>query len=91
MRSYIFTEWEREKLKEWLTEDFEDQMTRDLFSKIRSNTQTLSSDLQLMLLVIKKLRIEGRWRGRIRPKSEFGSALLGARSALARLRKRTLK
>ena len=44
MRRYIFTDWERRLLEEWLNNGAENQSTRDLLSKIRQGWPILAID-----------------------------------------------
>jgi len=87
VRSYIFTEWEEEKLEEWLRDGTEDQSTRDLLSKIRRGFPGLAEDMELLFRTIRAMQRRGRWWGRITARSEFGSALRRAESALTRARR----
>jgi hypothetical protein len=85
-RRFIFTERERRLLERWLEEGEEDVDVPRIFTWIRSNLTTIREDVELMLRVIRELRRRRRWRGRIRDRSEFGSALRRAESALTRAR-----
>jgi len=87
MRSYIFTEWERELLRSWLEEGKESQSTRNLLSKIRKRWPDLAEDMTILFEAIRKMQRLQRWRGRLTGHSEFESALLRAGSALTRARK----
>ena len=86
MRCYIFTKNERRLLEEWLKTGEENQTTRDAFWMIRRNVPPLNRDLRLMLEVIRELKKERRWSGRVTELSEFGSKFRLAESALTRLR-----
>ena len=85
MRAFIFTERDRRLLRRWLESGEEDGETRKLFTGIRQNISQLAEDVDLMLRVIRELRRRHRWWGRITGRSEFGSALRRAESALARV------
>ena len=87
MRTFIFTERDRRLLRRWLESGEEDGETRKLFTGIRQSTPQLAEDIDLMLRVIRELRRRRRWWGRITNRSEFGSALRRAESALTRARK----
>jgi len=86
LRRYIFTENERRLLEEWLKTGEENQTTRDAFWMIRRNISPLNRDLRLMLEVIRELKKERRWSGRVTESSEFGSTFRLVESALTRLR-----
>ena len=83
MREYILTEDDHRRLR-WLEKGEEDQTTRNLFVKIRRSLSQLRTDLDLILDVIRELKRQRRWRGRITGSSEFGSALRCAESSLTR-------
>jgi len=85
MRTFIFTERDRRLLRRWLESGEEDGETQKLFTGIRQNVSQLAEDVDLMLRVIRELRRRHRWWGRITGRSEFGSALQRAESALARV------
>jgi hypothetical protein len=87
MRSYIFTEREREKLERWMETGEADRHTMNLFKKMRENTPPLREDLELMVLVLKKKASEKRGRGYNTGKTEYGSALRRVESALTRIRR----
>ena len=86
MRKFIFTDRERRLLERWLEEGEETGETLKVFTWIRANTSPVREDVELMLRVIRELKKRRRWRGRIRDRSEFGSALRRAESALTRAR-----
>jgi len=86
MRRYIFTEKERRLLEEWLKTGEENQTIKNAFWMIRRNVSPLNRDLRLMLEVIRELKKERRWSGRVMESSEFGSTFRLAESALTRLR-----
>lgn len=85
MRSYIFTDGERERLLKWLRTGEEDDGTRMLFSRIRKNWPTLSDDIQLFLLAVKKLRALGRGDRRPRLKEILGSEVSGKAKAISNI------
>ena len=87
MRRFIFTKRERELLSTWLETGEEDNETRKLFSRIRKGFQEMAEDMELMFAVIRALMRRRRWRGRITGRTEFGSALRRAESALTRTRR----
>ena len=87
MRRYIFTENERRLLEEWLRKGEETQKTKNVFFLIRRNVSPLNRDLRLMLEVVRELKKERRWSGRVTESSEFGSKFRRAESALTRLRR----
>lgn len=86
MRGYIFTEKERRLLEAWLKTGEENQTTKDIFCMIRRNVSPLNRDLRLMLKVIRELKKERRWSGRVTESSEFGSTFRLVESALTRLK-----
>ena len=88
MRRYIFTDWERRLLEEWLEDGAENQSARDLLSKIRQGWPILAEDMTLLFEVIRAMQRRRRWRGRMTKGSEFGLALRRAESALTRARSR---
>ena len=85
MRAFIFTERDRRLLRRWLESGEEDGEARKLFTGIRQSVPQLAEDVDLMLRVIRELRRMRRWRGRITGRSELGSALRRAESALTRV------
>jgi hypothetical protein len=66
MRSYIFTKSERDRLISWLKDDVEDDATRMIFVAVRRDTRSLKVDIELLSLVLEKLKTEGRWMRRSR-------------------------
>lgn len=85
MRTHIFTERERRLLEEWLETGEETGETLKVFTWIRRNFPHLGKDLDLMFKVIRELRRQRRWKGRITGRSELGSLLRRAESALTRI------
>jgi hypothetical protein len=49
LRGYIFTEYERRLLEEWLEKGSESQVTLDMFWRMRRCTHRLRQNLELML------------------------------------------
>jgi hypothetical protein len=87
MRRFIFTDRERGLLEAWLTEGVENQQTRIVLSWVRRNWISLEEDMTLLFKVVRKLQDQQRWWGRVTGRSEFGSALRRAESALTRARR----
>ena len=87
VRGFIFTERERRLLERWLEEDEETGETLKVFHWIRLNLTQVREDVDLMLRVIRELRLRRRWRGRRTGRSEFGSRLRRAESALTHARR----
>jgi len=81
MRSYIFTESERRRLRRWLETGEEDATTRMLFVQVRRNLNGLRADLSLMLEVARELRRRGRFAGRSTLPRRLSSTLRRAVSA----------
>ena len=88
VRSFIFTDRERRLLERWLEKGEEDVDAPRVFHWIRRNTLPLARDMELMLRVVERLRLEGRWSGRLTSRSMLGSKLRLAESTLIRLRRR---
>ena len=87
MRSFIFTKRERRLLERWLEEGEETGETVKVFHWIRRNLTSVREDVELMIRVIRELKRRRRWRGRLSSRSEFGSRLRRAGSALTRARR----
>ena len=83
MRSYIFTKNEIRRLLRWLKTGEEDETMRQFFSDIRRNRRKLSVHRRLLLLVMDRLKDEGRLRGRTRLPRELSSKLRSVESKLA--------
>ena len=66
MRSYIFTDVERKRLKSWLEEGVEDDATRMIFVAVRRDINRIRLDVELLSKVAQELRTEGRWDRRFR-------------------------
>ena len=75
MRGYVFTDNERLKLRCWLESGVEDDGTRKLFVAVRRNLDRLANDVELLVLVCRGLREEGRLAGRGRLPRGFGRRL----------------
>lgn len=82
MRSYIFTDNDRKRLRRWLETGEEDDTTRMLFVHIRRNVPQIRRDLGLMLEVINELRLQGRFAGRMPLSRELSRKLRAARKAI---------
>lgn len=87
MRRFILTDRERRLLERWIEDEEEDQQTRIVLSWVRRNWSTLADDMTLMFETIRVMMRRKRWRGRMTGRSEFGSALRRAESALTRVRR----
>ena len=61
MRSYILSEVERKRLKNWVETGEEDQTTRNMFTRIRITLPLLIDDILLITQVRKKLKARKRW------------------------------
>jgi hypothetical protein len=75
LRGYLFTELEVERLLAWLEHDEEDDEVRMLFSRIRKSYPTISVQLRVFFLVIRKLIALGRWDSRPRMEELMGPEL----------------
>jgi hypothetical protein len=75
LRGYIFTELEVKRLLAWLERDEEDDEVRMLFSRIRKSYPTISVQLRIFFLVIRKLIALGRWDTRPRLEEIVGPEL----------------
>ncbi len=80
MRSYIFTKSERKRLETWIKDGSEDDTTRMIFVSMRHNFQGLLSDIELMRVVMYKLRHKDRWVGRSFMPKGLGRKIKQARS-----------
>jgi len=87
VRRFILTDRERRLLERWIEDEEEDQQTRIVLSWVRRNWSTLADDMTLMFETIRVMMRRKRWRGRMTGRSEFGSALRRAESALTRVRR----
>jgi len=61
MRSWILSEVERTRLKNWVETGEEDQTTRNMFTRIRIILPLLIDDFLLITQVRKKLKERKRW------------------------------
>jgi len=75
LRGYLFTELEVKRLLAWLESGEEDDEVRMLFSRIRRSYPTLSVQLRIFFLVIRKLIALGRWDPRPRMEELMGPEL----------------
>lgn len=72
MRSYIFSDMARGRLRLWLKEGVEDRETVRVFVQVRRNLDRLVGDVELLRRVCVGLREEGRLAGRGRLPRGFG-------------------
>ncbi|MCK4399669.1 hypothetical protein KAV46_01685 [Candidatus Bathyarchaeota archaeon] len=72
-RSYILTEDDRRRLRNWLETGEEDKTLKNLFTKMRRSLPTLRDDMLLIIGARKRLRAERRWKRRLRNPRGFGS------------------
>ena len=77
MRGYIFTETEREQLKQWIKEGKEPKTLQVLFSRMRRTD--IMPDIKLYLEARKKLTQQQRWKLNV-PRSTYASHLDGLAS-----------
>jgi hypothetical protein len=63
---------ERRRLRRWLEEGVEDRETVRVFVQVRRNLDRLVGDVELLVLVCRGLRGEGRLAGRGRLPRGFG-------------------
>jgi len=75
-RSYIFTENERRRLREWLETHREDNETLQLFTEVRRNFAPIRRDIQLYSDLTIRLKKEGRFMGRVRLRRRSASPSL---------------
>jgi len=68
MKSRVFTDRERKRLRRWLDSEVEDDTTVMLFVEMRRNAPRLMADLELFFQVRRKLLKAGRWKGTLRGK-----------------------
>ena len=66
LRSYLFTDRDRERLRAWLESGVEDDGTRMLFFSVRRGQGRVTGDVGLLVAVTRRLQEEGRWMGRAR-------------------------
>ncbi len=72
MRSYLFTDRDRERLRAWLESGEEDDGTRMVFVSVRRNLNRITGDVGLLAAVARRLQKEGRWHGRARLPGRLG-------------------
>ena len=72
MRSYLFTDRDRERLRAWLESGEEDDGTRMIFVGVRRNLNRIAGDVGLLAAVARRLQEEGRWMGRARLPGRLG-------------------
>ena len=72
MRSYIFSDMERGRLRRWLESGEEDGEVLRVFVQVRRNLSGLTADVGLLVEVCRRLREEGRMAGRGRLPDGFG-------------------
>jgi len=58
MRMYIFTEDEIRCIIEWVLQNKETASTRQILTRIRQSMDRLSLDVELLVLVLRKMRQE---------------------------------
>ncbi len=75
MRSYLFTDRDRERLRAWLESGEEDDGTRMVFVSVRRNLNRIAGDVGLLARVARRLQEEGRWMGRARLPRDLGRAV----------------
>ena len=75
MRSYLFTDRDRERLRAWLESGAEDDGTRMLFVSVRRNLNRITGDVGLLVAVARRLQREGRWMGRARLPRDLAGAV----------------
>ncbi len=72
MRSYIFSDMERRRLRCGLEAGEEDGAVQRVFVQVRRNLDRLTGDVGLLVEVCRRLREEGRMAGRGRLPDGFG-------------------
>ena len=87
LRSYLFTDRDRERLRAWLESGVEDDGTRMIFVAMRRSLRRIVVDVDLMVLVLRRLRAEGRLMGRARLPGDLGRTVRGLESGLRACRK----
>ncbi len=75
LRSYLFTDRDREWLRAWLESGEEDDGTRMIFVGVRRNLNRITGDVGLLAAVARRLQREGRWMGRARLPRVLGRAV----------------
>jgi Flp pilus assembly protein TadB len=87
LRSYLFTDRDRERLRAWLESGVEDDGTRMIFVAIRRSLSRIVVDVDLMVLVLRRLRAEDRLMGRARLPEDLGRVVRGLEAGLRGRRK----
>jgi len=72
LRSYLFTDRDRERIRAWLESGVEDDGTRMLFVAVRRSLNRIANDAGLLARVARRLQAEGRWMGRARLPGRLG-------------------
>jgi hypothetical protein len=73
LRSYIFTDRDRVRLRSWLKSGVEDDGTRMLFVGVRKSLSRIAGDVRLMAEVARRLQALDRWEGRTRLPGRLGA------------------
>jgi len=72
LRSYLFTDRDKERLRAWLESGAEDDGTRMIFVSVRRNLNRITGDVGLLVAVARRLQREDRWMGRARLPGDLG-------------------
>jgi len=88
VRSYIFTDAEIERIFKWLRTGEEDDALRMTFVEIRRSLRRLFVHMEIMVMVEKELRRQGRWRRRTRLPLELKLAMSKVSEAMMAVRAR---
>ena len=75
LRSYLFTDRDRGRLRAWLESGAEDDGTRMIFVSVRRNLNRITGDVGLLVAVARRLQAEGRWMGRARLPRDLARAV----------------
>ena len=86
MRSYLFTDRDRERLRAWLESGAEDDGTRMLFVSVRRSLRRITGDIALLVAVARRLQKEGRWMGRARLPRDLARAVKSLEGEIRALR-----
>ena len=62
LRSYLFTDRDRERIRAWLESGVEDDGTGMLFVAVRRSLNRIAGDVGLLARVARRLQAEGRAR-----------------------------
>jgi len=87
LRGYLFTDRDRERLRAWLESGVEDDGTRMIFVAMRRSLRRIVVDVDLMVLVLRRLSAEGRLMGRARLPGDLGMVVRGLEAGLRGRRK----